>query len=56
MCFRFQIVTGTHHFAQVVEGQAAVHRCEGAVEMEVDGYPMYPAVVNQDAGRRRCAC
>jgi len=32
----------------VVEGQAVVHRCKGAVEMEIDGYPMHPAVVNDE--------
>ncbi|KAG2567517.1 hypothetical protein PVAP13_7NG359144 [Panicum virgatum] len=33
---------------EVVEGQAVVHRCKGAVEMEIDGYPMHPAVVNDE--------
>ncbi|CAN6268578.1 unnamed protein product [Urochloa humidicola] len=45
---------------EVVEGQAAVHRCKGAVEIKIDDYPMYPAVVNdvklhrhiEDVGRR----
>ncbi|CAL5026382.1 unnamed protein product [Urochloa decumbens] len=45
---------------EVVEGQAAVHRCKGAVDMKHDDYPMYPAVVNdeklhrhvEDVGRR----
>ncbi|CAO2035813.1 unnamed protein product [Urochloa humidicola] len=31
---------------EVVEGQAVVHRCKGAVEIKVEDYPMYPAVVN----------
>jgi IAA-amino acid hydrolase len=47
-------------FLQVVEGQAAVHRCDGAVKIKGDDYPMYPAVVNderlhrhvEDVGRR----
>jgi IAA-amino acid hydrolase len=33
---------------QVVEGQAAVHRCKGAVDMKSGDYPMYPAVVNDE--------
>ncbi|KAK3144222.1 hypothetical protein QOZ80_4AG0310230 [Eleusine coracana subsp. coracana] len=31
---------------EVVEGQAAVHRCNGVVNIKSDDYPMYPAVVN----------
>lgn len=33
---------------QVVEGQAAVHRCKGLVDMKDDEYPTYPAVVNDE--------
>uniref|UniRef100_A0A0A9EGW7 Peptidase M20 dimerisation domain-containing protein n=1 Tax=Arundo donax TaxID=35708 RepID=A0A0A9EGW7_ARUDO len=33
---------------EVVEGQAAVHRCKGVVEIKGDDYPMYPAVVNDE--------
>uniref|UniRef100_A0A804MDE5 IAA-amino acid hydrolase ILR1-like 3 n=1 Tax=Zea mays TaxID=4577 RepID=A0A804MDE5_MAIZE len=33
---------------EVVEGQAAVHRCKGAVEIKVEDYPVYPAVVNDE--------
>jgi len=33
---------------EVVEGQAAVHRCKGAVDMKAEDYPMYPAVVNDE--------
>ena len=44
----------------MVEGQAAVHRCKGAVDIKGEDYPMYPAVVNdeelhhhvEDVGRR----
>ncbi|XP_050237044.1 IAA-amino acid hydrolase ILR1-like 5 isoform X2 [Mercurialis annua] len=31
---------------QVIEGQAAVHRCTAYVDLKEDEYPMYPAVVN----------
>ncbi|KAK3142040.1 hypothetical protein QOZ80_4BG0341400 [Eleusine coracana subsp. coracana] len=45
---------------EVVEGQAAVHRCNGLVKIKGDDYPMYPAVINdeklhhhvEDVGRR----
>ncbi|TVU15175.1 hypothetical protein EJB05_38682 [Eragrostis curvula] len=45
---------------EVVEGQAAVHRCNGVVDFKGDDYPMYPAVVNdvnlhrhvEDVGKR----
>jgi len=47
LCFLFQNVIGTPFF-QVVEGQAAVHRCKGAVDIKVEDYPMYPAVVNDE--------
>ncbi|KAL6903705.1 hypothetical protein ACP4OV_004518 [Aristida adscensionis] len=33
---------------EVVEGQAAVHRCKGAVSVMEEDYPMYPAVVNDE--------
>ncbi|KAJ8633517.1 hypothetical protein MRB53_026853 [Persea americana] len=33
---------------EVVEGQAAVHRCKGFVDMKDDEYPAYPAVVNDE--------
>lgn len=33
---------------EVVEGQAAVHRCKGLVDMKDDEYPTYPAVVNDE--------
>jgi IAA-amino acid hydrolase len=46
--FLVQNLTGNHHFFQVVEGQAAVHRCKGAVEIKVEDYPVYPAVVNDE--------
>nr|CAB3487680.1 unnamed protein product [Digitaria exilis] len=58
----FQIISRNRYspILQVVEGQAAVHRCKGAVDMKNDDYPMYPAVVNdlnlhrhvEDVGRR----
>ena len=33
---------------EVVEGQAAVHRCKGVVQIKRDDYPMYPAVFNDE--------
>lgn len=33
---------------EVVEGQSAVHRCKGLVQIKSDDYPMYPAVVNDE--------
>ncbi|KAL5214454.1 hypothetical protein ABZP36_003606 [Zizania latifolia] len=33
---------------EVVEGQAAVHRCKGVVQIKGDDYPMYPAVFNDE--------
>lgn len=32
----------------MVEGQAAVHRCKGVVQIKRDDYPMYPAVFNDE--------
>ncbi|KAF2299555.1 hypothetical protein GH714_032537 [Hevea brasiliensis] len=34
---------------QVIEGQAAVHRCNAYINMENEGYPAYPAVVNDES-------
>lgn len=34
---------------EVIEGQAAVHRCKAYVDMKDDEYPAYPAVVNDEA-------
>ncbi|XP_071732573.1 IAA-amino acid hydrolase ILR1-like 5 [Rutidosis leptorrhynchoides] len=31
---------------EVVEGQAAVHRCTGSVDMKDDEFPAYPATIN----------
>ncbi|XP_050237038.2 IAA-amino acid hydrolase ILR1-like 3 [Mercurialis annua] len=33
---------------EVIEGQAAVHRCTAYVDLKDDEYPMYPAVVNDE--------
>ncbi|KAK9059624.1 hypothetical protein SSX86_020328 [Deinandra increscens subsp. villosa] len=33
---------------EVVAGQAAVHRCEGSVNMKEDEYPPYPATINDE--------
>nr|XP_043606402.1 IAA-amino acid hydrolase ILR1-like 5 [Erigeron canadensis] len=33
---------------EVVEGQAAVHRCKGSVDMKEDEYPPYPATINDE--------
>ncbi|KAL5712052.1 IAA-amino acid hydrolase ILR1-like 5 [Ranunculus cassubicifolius] len=42
--------SGLHQLQQrvkeVIEGQAAVHRCEAYVDMMDDEYPPYPAVIN----------
>lgn len=34
---------------QVIEGQAAVHRCKAYIDMKEDEHPTYPAVVNDEA-------
>ncbi|KAD2392971.1 hypothetical protein E3N88_39948 [Mikania micrantha] len=43
---------GLQHLQQrvkeVVEGQAAVHRCVGSVDMKEDEFPPYPATVNDE--------
>ncbi|KAJ4759645.1 IAA-amino acid hydrolase ILR1 [Rhynchospora pubera] len=31
---------------EVIQGQAAIHRCNATVNMNNDGFPMYPAVIN----------
>lgn len=33
---------------EVIEGQAAVHRCNAYINMKEDEYPSYPAVVNDE--------
>nr|CAD1819058.1 unnamed protein product [Ananas comosus var. bracteatus] len=33
---------------EVVEGQAAVHRCKAIISMKDDEYPIYPAVTNDE--------
>ncbi|KAF5812503.1 putative peptidase M20, bacterial exopeptidase dimerization domain-containing protein [Helianthus annuus] len=33
---------------EVVEGQAAVHRCKASVDMKEDEFPLYPATVNDE--------
>ncbi|KAJ4835640.1 IAA-amino acid hydrolase ILR1-like 3 [Turnera subulata] len=33
---------------EVIEGQAAVHRCTAYVDLDVEGHPSYPAVVNDE--------
>ncbi|KAL4280124.1 hypothetical protein GQ457_03G014990 [Hibiscus cannabinus] len=33
---------------EVIEGQAAVHRCKAFIDMKEEEYPFYPAVVNDD--------
>ncbi|KAI6672519.1 hypothetical protein NL676_000425 [Syzygium grande] len=34
---------------EVIEGQAAVHRCKAYIDMKEDEHPTYPAVVNDEA-------
>lgn len=34
---------------EVIEGQAAVHRCKGTVNMMEDEYPVYPATINDES-------
>lgn len=34
---------------QVIEGQAAVHRCKAYIDLKEDEHPVYPAVVNDEA-------
>ncbi|XP_065872123.1 IAA-amino acid hydrolase ILR1-like 5 [Euphorbia lathyris] len=34
---------------EVIEGQAAVHRCKAYINMEKEEYPPYPAVVNDES-------
>lgn len=34
---------------EVVEGQAAVHRCKAYIDLKEDEHPVYPAVVNDEA-------
>lgn len=33
---------------EVVEGQAAVHRCRAYIDINVEGFPFYPATVNDE--------
>ncbi|XP_062147556.1 IAA-amino acid hydrolase ILR1-like 3 [Alnus glutinosa] len=43
---------GLHHLRQrlkeVIEGQAAVHRCNAYIDMKEEDFPPYPAVVNDE--------
>ncbi|XP_059459289.1 IAA-amino acid hydrolase ILR1-like 5 isoform X2 [Corylus avellana] len=43
---------GLHHLRQrlkeVIEGQAAVHRCNAYIDMKEEDFPAYPAVVNDE--------
>lgn len=43
---------GLHNLRQrlkeVIEGQAAVHRCSAYIDMKEDDFPSYPAVVNDE--------
>ncbi|KAK4740448.1 hypothetical protein SAY87_032390 [Trapa incisa] len=34
---------------EVIEGQAAAHRCRARIITSIEGYPAYPAVVNDEA-------
>lgn len=34
---------------QVIEGQAAVHRCKAYVDMKVEDFPAYPACTNDES-------
>jgi IAA-amino acid hydrolase len=33
-------------FMKVIQGQAAIHRCNATVNMKLDEFPTYPAVIN----------
>ncbi|CAH1430161.1 unnamed protein product [Lactuca virosa] len=50
---------GLQHLQQrvkeVIEGQAAVHRCKGTVDMMEDEYPLHPATIN-DESLKKHAC
>ncbi|XP_047330536.1 IAA-amino acid hydrolase ILR1-like 3 [Impatiens glandulifera] len=35
-------------FKEVIEGQAGTHRCTADIELGMEGYPDYPATVNDD--------
>ncbi|KAL5568056.1 hypothetical protein UlMin_024631 [Ulmus minor] len=38
-----------HRFKEVIEGQAAVHRCTAYVDFKEEEFPPYPAVVNDES-------
>ncbi|GJU75311.1 IAA-amino acid hydrolase ILR1-like protein 5 [Tanacetum coccineum] len=41
-------ISSTQSSSIVVEGQAAVHRCKGSVDMKEDEFPPYPATINDE--------
>nr|GEZ66110.1 IAA-amino acid hydrolase ILR1-like 5 [Tanacetum cinerariifolium] len=41
---------------EVVEGQAAVHRCKGSVDMKEDEFPPSPATINDEILNKQLDC